>query len=352
MRVLITGVTGMAGSHMAEWLLARGDCTVFGTFRRRSRMDNLETLKAQEKVNIIEAGFAVEERADPTRLNLLEANLADAHATARMIAAVRPDRIFHLAAQSFVPTSWIEPAETLNVNVIGQVNLLEAVRLAGIMPRIHIAGSSEQYGLVHEHEVPIRETNPLRPLSPYAVSKVGQEMLAYQYTQSYGIPIITTRGFNHTGPRRGDAFVTSSFAKQIAEIEAGWTEPVVYTGDLTSVRDWTDVRDMIRAYWLILEHGEPGEVYNIASGTGHTVGQMLQFLIDNARVAVEVRQDPARMRPSDVRLLLGNCDKMRAVTGWQPEIPFEQTMIDLLDYWRDRLARMPHERTTVRVRQA
>jgi GDP-4-dehydro-6-deoxy-D-mannose reductase len=175
-------------------------------------------------------------------------------------------------------------------------------------------------------------------------------MLGYQYAQSYGMHIIVTRGFNHTGPRRGDAFVTSSFAKQIAEIEAGWVPPVLYTGDLTSRRDWTDVRDMIRAYWAALDDCTPGEVYNIGSGQDRTIQAMLQMLLDHSATDIRVEQDPARLRPSDVKLLLGDISKFQAATGWAPRIPFEQTMLDLLDYWRQRLARMPHERTMARAR--
>jgi GDP-4-dehydro-6-deoxy-D-mannose reductase len=203
--------------------------------------------------------------------------------------------------------------------------------------RIHIAGSSEEYGLVLPDEVPIREENPLRPLSPYAVSKVAQDMLAYQYWQSYRLHAVRTRGFNHTGPRRGEVFVTSNFARQVAEIEKGLREPVVQVGNLEAVRDFTDVRDMVRAYWLALEHGEPGQVYNICSGKGYTIRQVLETLLGLADVEVEVREDPARMRPSDVPVLLGDCSRFRGITGWEPTIPFETTLADVLGYWRQRV---------------
>jgi GDP-4-dehydro-6-deoxy-D-mannose reductase len=257
------------------------------------------------------------------------------------VAAIAPDRVFHLAAQSFVPTSWHQPAQTFQTNVIGQLNLFEAIRHAGLTPKIHVAGSSEQYGLVYEHEVPIREDNPFRPLSPYAVSKVGQEMMAHQYFRSYGFKTVVTRGFNHTGPRRGQVLVTSSFAKQIAEIEAGLHDPVISVGDLTSKRDWSDVRDVVRGYWLSLEHCVPGEAYNVASGSPVAVGEMLDILISLSARPVEKSQDPQRMRPSDVKLLCGDSTKFRAATGWVPTIPFTQTLSDLLDYWRERVARIP-----------
>jgi GDP-4-dehydro-6-deoxy-D-mannose reductase len=317
MRVLITGFTGFVGSHLADYLVARGDVEVFGVYRWRSRMDNVEHLR--------------------DRVRFVEGDLRDAAAVRRVLRDVRPDRVFHLAAQSYVPTSWLVPAETLGGNLLGQVNLFEAIRDLELPARVHIAGSSEEYGLVLPHEIPIREENPLRPLSPYAVSKVAQDLLAYQYWQSYRLHTVRTRGFNHTGPRRGEFFVTSSFARQIAEIEKGRREPVVLVGNLDSVRDFTDVRDMVRAYWLALERGAPGEAYNICSGRGYAARQVLDILLGLAHVKVTVKEDPARMRPSDVTLLVGDCSKFRSATGWQPTIPFEVTLKDLLEHWRLRV---------------
>jgi GDP-4-dehydro-6-deoxy-D-mannose reductase len=317
MRVLITGFTGFVGSHLADHLVARGDVEVFGMYRWRSRMDNVEHLRG--------------------RVQMVECDLRDAAAVRHVVRDVRPDRVFHLAAQSYVPTSWITPGETLSGNVLGQVNLFEAARELDRPVRIHVAGSSEEYGLVLPSEVPIREESPLRPLSPYAVSKVAQDLLAYQYWQSYRLHVIRTRGFNHTGPRRGEVFVTSNFARQIAEIEKGRREPVVLVGNLESVRDFTDVRDMVQAYWLALEKGVPGDVYNLCSGRGYTARQVLDILLDLAHVQVTVREDPARMRPSDVTLLVGDCSKFQGVTGWRPTIPFEVTLKDLLEHWRKRV---------------
>jgi GDP-4-dehydro-6-deoxy-D-mannose reductase len=271
---------------------------------------------------------------DKAKVNMIGADLYDAFSVRKLIAATEPEYIFHLAAQSHVPGSWNAPAETLQTNIISELNIFEAVREMGFSPTIQIAGSSEEYGLVKPDEVPIKETNPLRPISPYAVSKVTQEMLAYQYFRSYGLKTITTRGFNHEGPRRGDNFVTSSFAKQIALIEAGNQEPIISVGDLTSKRDWTDVRDVARAYHLLVEKCQPGEVYNIGTGVSRTIQEMLDLLLTMSSIKVEVRQDPARMRPSDVTLLWADASKFKAATGWEPEIPFEQTMRDLLNYWR------------------
>jgi len=342
LKVLITGITGFAGSHLAEYCLTQEGVEVYGTCRWRSRLDNLQDLARQGKLNNlveerIETPPALASLARPEAVNLLQCELTDAYSVRNLIASVQPERIFHLAAQSFVLTSWNAPAETFQANVIGQINLFEAIRLVGINPRVHIAGSSEEYGLVHPHEVPMKETNPLRPLSPYAVSKVAQELLAWQYFRSYGLQTVVTRGFNHSGPRRGQVFSTSSFAKQIAEIEKGLRPPVIYVGDLESQRDWTDVRDMVRGYWLALEKGLPGEVYNIGSGVTRRIGDMLNILLSLSKNDIQIRQDPARLRPSDVKILWADITKFHQQTGWEPAIPFAQTMRDLLDYWRARV---------------
>ncbi|MGQ9707438.1 MAG: GDP-mannose 4,6-dehydratase [bacterium] len=317
MKCLITGITGFAGSHLAEYLLSLGNCEVHGTIRWRSRTENIEQLR--------------------DKIQLHDCDLRDAYSVNQLICSLKPDRIYHLAAQSFVPMSWIAPAETFVTNVIGQTNIFEALRTCGYECRVHLACSSEEYGLVLPDEVPIKETNPLRPLSPYAVSKVAQDLMGYQYHQSYKMFIIRTRGFNHTGPRRGDVFVTSNFARQIAEIEKGKREPVLNVGNLEAVRDFTDVRDTVRAYYLILEKGTPGEVYNVASGKGYKVAKVLEILKDFSKVSFEVRQDPKRLRPSDVELLIGDPSKLKQATGWEPRIPFEKTLEDLLNYWRERV---------------
>jgi GDP-4-dehydro-6-deoxy-D-mannose reductase len=318
-RVLITGITGFAGSHLADYVLAEHPgVEVFGTYRWRSRRENIAHLGG--------------------RIRLLESDLGDVTALRSALERSRPDAIFHLAAQSFVPTSWNAPAETFHVNATGQVNLFEAIRSLGLDPVVQLACSSEEYGLVLKDETPIREENPLRPLSPYAVSKVAQDYLGYQYFRSYGLRAVRTRGFNHEGPRRGEVFVMSNFARQIAAIEAGQQEPVIRVGNLDSVRDFTDVRDMVRAYWLAATKGEPGEVYNIASGRGITIREMLDRLLAMSKVEVRVETDPARLRPSDVEVLLGDASKFRAATGWEPRIPLEQTLADTLDYWRGEFA--------------
>ncbi|GMU64318.1 MAG: GDP-mannose 4,6-dehydratase [Acidobacteriota bacterium] len=318
-RVLITGITGFAGSHLADFLLAEHpEVEIHGTYRWRSRRENIEHLEG--------------------RIRLVECDLGDPVAVLRALELTRPDAIFHLAAQSFVPTSWSAPAETFHVNVTGQIHLFEGIRRLGLDPVVQIACSSEEYGLVLPGETPITEDNPLRPLSPYAVSKVAQDYLGYQYFKSYGLKAIRTRGFNHEGPRRGEVFVMSNFARQIAAIEAGLQEPVIRVGNLDSVRDFTDVRDMVRAYWLAVLKATPGEVYNIASGRGITIRAMLDQLLAMSRVEVKVETDPARLRPSDVEVLLGDASKFRAATGWEPTLPLETTLADTLDYWRGRFA--------------
>lgn len=315
-RALITGITGFAGSHLAELLLSL-NYQVFGTSRARSKTDNIDHIRS--------------------KLSLEDADLLDSHSLYTIIDKIKPHFIFHLAAQSFVQSSWASPSNTMEINTVGSVNLFEAVRRVGINPVMQIACSSEEYGLVYPDETPVKETNPLRPQSPYAVSKVAMDYLGYQYFQSYQMKIIRTRGFNHTGPRRGEVFVTSNFAKQIALIERGKKEPVIEVGDLSTRRDWTDVRDIVRGYLLAVLKCEPGEVYNICSEKAVKVEDMLNLLLSFTKIKVKIHRDQTRLRPSDVPVLLGDCTKFKKVTGWKPEIPFEKTMKDLLNYWRERV---------------
>lgn len=317
MRILITGISGFVGSHLAEYFLAGGKHEVFGTIKWRSNRENI--IHIQDKIK------------------LYECDIKDAFAMKTTLSEIRPDRIFHLAAQSFVPFSWRIPQETLSTNIIGEVNLFESLRELKIDPLIHIAGSSEEYGLVFPEELPIKETNALRPLSPYGVSKVAQDLLAYQYFKSYGLKAVRTRAFNHTGPRRPEVFVTSNFAKQIVEIEKGKRKPVIYVGNLNAVRDFSDVRDVVRAYSLALDKGVPGEVYNIASGKGLKIQELLDKLVALSNVDLKIEQDTQRLRPADVELLIGSPEKFQKATGWKPEIPFEKTLKDMLNYWRERI---------------
>lgn len=314
--ILITGITGFVGSWLAEYLIGMG-MEVYGTIRWRSKRENIHHIE--------------------DRIRLMEADMRDSHSIGLVVNEVEPDFIFHLASQSFVPMSWRAPVDTMETNAIGTINLLEAVRTANCDPVIQIAGSSEEYGLVYPEEVPIKETNPLRPLSPYGVSKVAEDLISQQYFRSYGLKTVITRAFNHSGPRRGEVFVTSNFAKQIAEIKRGIREPILYIGNLNTKRDFTDVRDIVRAYWLAVNKCNYGEVYNICSEKNRTIQSLLDLLLSLSKIKdIQIREDTSRLRPSDVEILQGDCTKFKEKTGWKPEIPFEVTMEDLLNYWREK----------------
>jgi GDP-mannose 4,6-dehydratase len=322
MKVLITGITGFVGSHLADYILANHpDVAIYGLARWRSPMDNLKHIPAN-------------------KLNIRYGDLADLSSLIGILKEINPVFIFHLAAQSYVLTSFNAPVDTLHTNIIGTTNLLEAVRINGIDPIIHICSSSEVYGQVRKEDVPIKEDCPLRPASPYAVGKVGEDMVSFQYWLSYGIKTIRTRMFSHTGPRRGEVFALSNFAKQVAAIEAGLAAHVVKVGNLDSVRTFADVRDAVKAYWLLVNKCPPGEVYNIGGIETMTIREMLDRLLKLSRIKnIGIEVDPARLRPSDVTLQIPCIDKFTQATGWKPEIKFEQTMKDLLNYWRDYIRR-------------
>lgn len=319
-KVLITGIAGQTGSHLADYILENHpDWEVHGTVRYRSDLTNLN--------GCIE------------KLNLHECELRDAHNVNRVIEKINPGRVFHLAATSFVRASWDQPADIINNNVNSQVNLFEALVRFAPKARVQVACSSEQFGEVFEDEVPITEDNELRPLSPYAVSKCAQENIAYQYYKSYGLHTIITRTFNHTGPRRGDCFVESSFSKQVAMIEAGLQEPLIKHGNLEAVRDYTDARDVAAAYWTAMDECNPGEPYNICSSMRISIGDLLQLFIGLSTFDGEIKTevDPDRLRPSDVVLLYGDSTKFQQTTGWIPKYNLERTMGDLLDAWRKKV---------------
>lgn len=320
-RVLITGITGFVGSHLADYVLTLKDKNIelHGTRRWRSPLENIE--------HIFE------------KLQLHYCELLDFKSVLETIGDIRPDIIFHLAAQSYVMTSFTAPTNTIETNICGTLNLLEAVRYAKIDPVIHICSSSEVYGQVRKDELPIKESQPFRPASPYGVSKVGEDMIAFQYHLSYGLKTIRTRMFTHTGPRRGEVFAASAFAKQIARIEAGIQKPVLLAGNLESVRTFADVRDTVRAYWMLVHKCPPGEVYNIGGTVHMTIGRMLDKLLALSRKKIKVKISPDLLRPSDVTLQIPDCTKFKKQTGWEPEIPFEKTLLDLLEYWRGYYAR-------------
>lgn len=314
MKALITGVTGFAGSHLADLLIDTFGWEVHGIRRPRSRVEFI--------------------RYD---IHFHEGDITDFCSMLEIISKVKPDYLFHLAAQSFVPLSWEAPKATLDTNIIGTVNVLEGVRRFSPETTVHIAGSSEEYGMVNPDECPITEQQPLRPLSPYGVSKVAADLLAQQYYRSYGLKTIITRAFNHTGPRRGEQFVTSKIARQLALIKLGEVKPVLTLGNLEAVRDFTDVRDMVKAYMLATERCQAGQPYNIGTGVGHTVAEVVRLLKKVSGVDAEIKQSPQLMRPSDVPRLIADPQPFKWATGWEPQIPFEQTMWDLFDYWMETL---------------
>jgi len=314
MNVLLTGITGFVGSHLAELYLKEG-VNVFGTVRWRSKLDNILHIKDE--------------------IELIECDITDSYGIERAIKQSEPEVIHHLAAQSFVPTSWTNPESTLEINVIGTLNILEGARRSELNPRIQVCGSSEEYGMVKPDEVPIKETNLLRPLSPYGVSKVTTDLLSIQYHQSYGLKVVVTRAFNHTGPRRGEVFVCSDFSKQIALIEKGKQKEIKH-GNLDAIRDFTDVRDTVKAYFQSVKNEKcVGKQVNISSGKGHKVSEILEMLKKLAKIEIKTVFDQLKARPSDVPILVGNCDLFKSLTGWKPEIPLEKTLSDLLEYWRE-----------------
>jgi GDPmannose 4,6-dehydratase len=322
---LITGFTGMVGSHLADHLLAHTDWEIRGFLRWNDDLTNVDHLLP--RVNARD------------RLGLVYGDLNDHASLVRAVEAVRPDYVFHLAAQSYPQTSFVAPLETLQTNILGTAALLEAIHRSGLRPVVHVCASSEVFGRVPRQCLPIGEDAPFHPASPYAISKVGTDLVGRFYAEAYGLCVMTTRMFTHTGPRRGDVFAESSFAKQIALIEAGRIEPVLRTGNLDSLRTWSDVRDAVRAYHLLVTvNPTPGAYYNIGGSFSCTVGDMLRHLLARStRDDIEVVTDPERLRPIDADLQVPDTAKFRAHTGWEPRIPFAQTMQDLLDHWRDRV---------------
>ncbi|HET7746300.1 MAG TPA: GDP-mannose 4,6-dehydratase [Vicinamibacteria bacterium] len=315
MKLLVTGVGGFVGGHLVAWLQAhRPEVELWGVVRPETASP------------------------DSTELTLLTADLEDPAATEALFDRVQPDAIIHLAAQASVHRSWEDPEGTLRTNVLGLLHLLEAIRRRRLAPRVLVVGSAEEYGVSCSHASKVREDAPLQPTSPYAVSKVAQGYLALQYVLSHAIPIVRTRTFQATGPGRSEIFAESSFARQIAEIEAGRQDAVLRVGNLDSVRDFLDVRDVVRAYWLLVEKGEPGEVYNVCSGRGLAIREVLTRLLTHSRADIEIRVDESRLRPADVPAVVGDFTRLREATGWKPAIALDTSLRDLLDHWRARVA--------------
>jgi len=314
MRALITGSAGFVGHHLINYLLQETDLELIGSVYYKLPLP-----------------------PDSPRVHFEHVDLQDEEVVARLIARWRPDYIFHLAGQSFVPYSWKHPWLTFDQNVHIQLNLFQAMIQAELDGRILVVGSGDEYGAIEPEDLPIDEETPLRPVSPYAVSKIAQEMLGWQYHHSHGIHAVRVRPFNHIGPGQRDIFVASSFAKQVAEIEAGLKPPILRHGNLDAQRDFTDVRDVVRAYWLLINQGQPGDVYNVGSGRAVSIQQMLDIYLGMSKVPIRTEIDPDRMRPSDIPVIVCDPGKLHRATGWQAQIPIEQTLSDILNEWREKI---------------
>lgn len=316
MRALITGISGFVGSHLAEYLLAHTDWQISGTVY--GRLDNIAHLRQ--------------------RLALFPAELSHLDVVRFIVEEAQPDYLFHLAAQPIPSLSYHDPWFTLENNIRSQLNMLEAVAQLGLACRVLVVGSSEEYGAVSPADLPIDEETPLRPTSPYAVSKVTQDLLGLQYWLSRRVEAVRVRPFNHIGPRQRRGFVAPDFASQIAEIEAGLRPPVMAVGELNVARDFSDVRDIVAGYHLALTQGQAGEVYNLGAGQARSVQELLDTMIASSSLPIAVTRDPDRVRTVETPRIVADCTRLRQQTGWTPGIPFHQSVADVLDYWRDQVA--------------
>lgn len=324
---LITGITGMVGSHLADYILANTDWDIVGMCRWRSPLDNISHL--------------IPEINRKERIRLVYGDLRDSSSIDYVVKDAKPDYVFHLAAQSFPQTSFTSPLDTYETNIQGTSRVLEAVRHYQKNAVVHICASSEVFGRVPKEKLPITEDCTFHPASPYAISKVGTDLVGRFYAEAYQMTVMTTRMFTHTGPRRGDVFAESTFAKQIAMIEKDLIPPVVKVGNLNSLRTIADVRDAVRAYYLLVTHNPlAGEFYNIGGTYSCTIESLLNYLISlsTKKDQIKIEIDPERLRPIDADLQVPDTTKFEKHTGWKPEIKFEKTMADLLDYWRERVS--------------
>jgi GDP-4-dehydro-6-deoxy-D-mannose reductase len=313
-RILITGFTGFVGGYLVEHCQQRyPEVELFGLCK-----SEVAQQVSMSKKHIIP----------------LKADILQADDVREVVAHSHPDIIFHLAAQSSVAASWTDPVQTLQVNALGTLHLLEAVRQECPTACVVLVGSAEQYGTVAPHENPISGEQTFKPGNPYAISKVTQDLYGYQYFIAYGLPIVRVRSFNHFGPHQASTFVLASFARQIALIEAGRAEPIIMVGNLQAKRDFLPVEDVVEAYLTVTERGQPGEVYNVGAGKAHSIGEMLDLLLSLAKMSIQICQDPARVRPVDIPILEADISRIRAHTGWKPTKSFEVALEEMLDYWR------------------
>ncbi len=312
MRALITGITGFAGGHLAQILLDRGD-EVFGVaLDEGAGLGHL----SQELIPIL-------------------ADLCDPAVVTQLLHDGQPEAIYHLAGQAFVPKAWADPWGTMENNIRPQLNILQAMVEQKSKARLLVVASNQIYGHVRDDQLPVNEETPLRPDNPYGVSKVVQDILGLQYHLSHGLDVLRVRAFNHIGPRQSPVFVAASFAKQIAEIEAGLIEPMIRVGNLEAKRDFTDVTDVMRAYALLVDYGDPGEAYNVGTGRAYSIQYLLDVLLSHSTVEIKIEPDPTRMRPSDVPIIYADNSKLRAKTNWKPLVKFEDSLPCVLDYWRE-----------------
>lgn len=321
MRVLITGADGFVGGHLTRYLATAqlsGEPEILGLGLAPALTDSLQSL-----------------------CSYCCCDIRDGQAVAAQVTDFAPDYVFHLAAQSSVARSWEDSGLTYEIALHGQDNLMRALvelkRTGRADPAVMVACSAEEYGVVSPEELPIKEEHLLNAMNPYAFSKVIQDFLALMYFQAYGLKTIRTRAFNQTGPGQSPAFVVSDFAMQVAEIEAGLREPVMCVGNLEARRDFSDVRDLVSAYWLATERGKPGQVYNVCSGASYSVKEILDMILSSSSAPVRVEVDPARLRPMDIPELRGDNTRLCEATGWQPAIPMERTVQDVLDWWRGKV---------------
>ena len=319
MKALITGISGFVGSHLAEYLLAEGSWQVAGTVY--GAYDHIRPIASE--------------------LELYPAELSRLPVVEFILDRCRPDVIFHLAAMAVTGLSWRDPAATLQANVGMQANILQAIVNLRLKCRVLVVGSSEEYGLVSPEALPVDEDAAFRPMNPYAVSKIAQDMLGLQYYLSHKLDTVRVRPFNHIGPRQGLGFVVPDFARQVAGIEAGTRDTILRVGNLDAERDFTDVRDVVRAYGLLALMGDSGEAYNVGSGRAHAIREILQYFLTHSAAPIRVEADPERMRPSDIPRMVCNYAKLRARTGWEPSIPLERSLADVLDYWREQMRASP-----------
>jgi len=313
-KVLITGASGFVGGHLAEHLVDKGEYDIHGTYLTE---DSLQTSPVKDTIHFTQA------------------DLQDKDQVESLIASIKPDWVFHLAAQASVPQSFKDPIGTFHSNIDVQLHLFEALREQELLDtRVLVVGSAEEYGYVTEEDLPVDELTPLRPASPYSVSKIAQDFLGFQYALAYKMPMIRVRPFNHVGPRQAPGFAVSDFSKYIAEVEKGLKDPVMKVGNMQAKRDFTDVRDMVKAYVLLMEMGEVGEIYNIGSGKSHAIQEVFETLASFSTSQITLESDPSKFRPSDIPEIVVDNTKVASLTGWKAEIPFEKTLKDTLDYWR------------------